>query len=310
MSIVNQNTTSFSTEGTVTTVVVHLILLLCFYFFGIKPQLPEIPEQGILISFEETNEGTGENLPSSAKSNPKKGEIDKMAEDNAKKEDAKKANRAKGAVDNKVETTDNPDAPSLPERSPDKAKDTNKSNKKDTNKNKDNKDESAPSSSKELVKEEPTVDERALFKTKDNNESTDAKSSTNTETDVSQDMPNNASSDPNVKKQSAETDVTDPSINNSSFSNKGVSALVSGRRLVSSPNIAESSQYEGKVTVRVYVDKAGNVIKAEYQSSGSTTSNVTLKNNALKRAKGSKFNLSNNAPEVQTGTMTFIYKVG
>ena len=48
--------------GLIGTILVHLLLLLLFMFYGLTYQYP-IPEQGILINFGTSDEGTGEIQP-------------------------------------------------------------------------------------------------------------------------------------------------------------------------------------------------------------------------------------------------------
>lgn len=63
----------------------------------------------------------------------------------------------------------------------------------------------------------------------------------------------------------------------------------------------------GKVVVRVSVDKHGNVTSATYEPKGSTTSDSSLVEAAIKAAKRAKFTESE--AFVQGGTITYIFKL-
>ncbi|MBQ9137800.1 MAG: TonB family protein [Alistipes sp.] len=63
----------------------------------------------------------------------------------------------------------------------------------------------------------------------------------------------------------------------------------------------------GKVVVRVAVDKNGDVTSATYEPKGSTTSDSSLVEAAIKAAKRAKFTES--AAFVQGGTITYIFKL-
>lgn len=63
----------------------------------------------------------------------------------------------------------------------------------------------------------------------------------------------------------------------------------------------------GKVIIRVSVDKSGNVTSATYEPKGSTTSDSSLVEEAIKAAKRAKFTES--AAFVQGGTITYIFRL-
>lgn len=63
----------------------------------------------------------------------------------------------------------------------------------------------------------------------------------------------------------------------------------------------------GTVVVRVSVDKEGNVTSATYEPKGSTTSDSSLVEAAIKAAKRAKFTES--AAYMQGGTITYLFKL-
>lgn len=66
---------------------------------------------------------------------------------------------------------------------------------------------------------------------------------------------------------------------------------------------------EGIVVVEISVDKTGKVISATAGGKGSTIVDNTLYAAAKKAALSSKFNIKNDAPERQVGTITYHFKL-
>ncbi|MDX1667187.1 MAG: energy transducer TonB [Saprospiraceae bacterium] len=79
------------------------------------------------------------------------------------------------------------------------------------------------------------------------------------------------------------------------------------RGVLKSPKIEDDSQQQGTVVVRVCVDKAGNVLSADFTQRGSTTSNARLVQLAVNNAK--KWEFSEGAVDKQCGTITYRFRV-
>ena len=79
-----------------------------------------------------------------------------------------------------------------------------------------------------------------------------------------------------------------------------------GRRISSTPSFTDEFNENAKVAVDIHVDAAGNVISAEYQAHGSTTSDATLKEIALKKAHQVKFN---SGTDESVGTIVFNFRL-
>ncbi len=90
----------------------------------------------------------------------------------------------------------------------------------------------------------------------------------------------------------------------------GGNYVLGGRRLAKTPKIFDDSQDEGKVVVRIYVDRSGNVIKAEPGIKGSTTNSATLFEKAKRAALKTKFDAHPDAPIQQVGSMSFVFLIG
>lgn len=87
-------------------------------------------------------------------------------------------------------------------------------------------------------------------------------------------------------------------------------AHVRGRNTVGAlPKPSYQTQAEGTVVVTVLVDQYGNVTQAKAGAEGSTTTNSELLAAARAAAMKSHFNQDANAPAVQEGTITYVFKL-
>lgn len=88
-----------------------------------------------------------------------------------------------------------------------------------------------------------------------------------------------------------------------------VSYNLSGRNKKTLPKPINNSEEQGTVVVKIWVNRDGKVTNARVQVKGTTTSNSNLQNIAIKAALKAVFNSDPNAPEVQTGTITYVYVI-
>ena len=84
---------------------------------------------------------------------------------------------------------------------------------------------------------------------------------------------------------------------------------LAGRKLVENSKKVQDCYESGKVVVKIWVDRQGNVIRAE-RTKGTTNMNPCLVNPALETAKTFKFQPDDNAPEVQIGFVVVNFQVG
>lgn len=89
----------------------------------------------------------------------------------------------------------------------------------------------------------------------------------------------------------------------------GTSYSLDGRSGLSLPKPYYPGNEEGIVVVQVTVDKNGTVTKAEPGVKGSNTLNPELISAARKAALQAKFNIDNNAPAYQIGTITYRFRL-
>ncbi|MGZ4097574.1 MAG: energy transducer TonB family protein, partial [Bacteroidia bacterium] len=79
-----------------------------------------------------------------------------------------------------------------------------------------------------------------------------------------------------------------------------------GRAVVKPPVLPKDTKEEGKVVVEITVDSEGNVIEANPNGRGTTTSSAILKAKAKQTALATKFNVDGKFEE-QHGTITIIF---
>lgn len=87
-------------------------------------------------------------------------------------------------------------------------------------------------------------------------------------------------------------------------------AHLKGRNVLGTlPKPSYNAQMEGIVVVQIKVDQYGNVTEAIPGAEGTTVTDKTLWNAARSAAMKAHFNQSASAPAVQSGTITYIFKL-
>lgn len=87
-------------------------------------------------------------------------------------------------------------------------------------------------------------------------------------------------------------------------------ARVKGRNTIGTiPKPAYSGQNSGKVVVSIWVDQYGTVQKAIPGADGTTVTDKAIWNAVRNAAMNTKFNMSAEAPALQEGTITYIFKL-
>lgn len=286
-----------SAEGAIGTTVVHLLLLLLMLFFGMNAALKEPEEQGILINFGTSDEGMGDVQPVSEET---ASNFTEATSEEASAAEKPKTQLPNPVIENEAQTSPDEQAPALPVD--DRKKNNQKEEVKDTKTKETPKDDNKPKSDKaqenkpQNTTPKPAVDPNALFP------------GTNSNNASGQGNQNNANED--MGKVMGKVDISDNQGNESpGMGDAGVGVSLSGRRLLDIPSIQDNSQETGVVVVRIKVDRTGKVIDAQFQSGGSTTTSSTLRNKAIAAAKQARFNETLSGVEIQSGTLTFRFKV-
>lgn len=86
---------------------------------------------------------------------------------------------------------------------------------------------------------------------------------------------------------------------------KGISYSLQGRGFQALPPPKYDYQGEGRVVVEVSVDRAGKVVQATPGTKGSTTLDEYLLRVAKEAALGARFEVKQDAPAIQKGTITY-----
>lgn len=157
------------------------------------------------------------------------------------------------------------------------------------------KEKTEPKKEEEKPKEDPkpVVDRRALWGKNRNTEST------NSEGDAGgTGNQGDPTGDENTKNRSLGSGL-----------GEGVSFDLDGRMAVSLPMPKLNQQKEGTVVVEVTVDRNGKIIAAKPGVKGSTTLDSYLLDLAKRAALQSKFNLKEDAPSRQVGTITYVFRL-
>jgi len=90
------------------------------------------------------------------------------------------------------------------------------------------------------------------------------------------------------------------------FGGGKVGVDLKGRAIVKPPKLPTDTKEEGKVVVEITVDSEGNVIEANPNGRGTTTSSPVLKAKARQAAFATKFNVDGKFEE-QKGTITIVF---
>ena len=88
----------------------------------------------------------------------------------------------------------------------------------------------------------------------------------------------------------------------------GTGFSLTGRSARALPSPQTSTNKEGKVVVKIWVDRDGNVTQTSAPEKGSTLTDAGLVSQAKDAAKKAKFSPKDDAPEVQTGTITYVFR--
>ncbi|HRH10758.1 MAG TPA: hypothetical protein PLU73_04555 [Bacteroidia bacterium] len=94
--------------------------------------------------------------------------------------------------------------------------------------------------------------------------------------------------------------------NGPGFGGGKIGVDLKGRAIVKPPKLPSDTKEEGKVVVEITVDSEGNVIEANPNGRGTTTSSATLKAKAKQAAFATKFNVDGKFEE-QRGTITIVF---
>jgi outer membrane biosynthesis protein TonB len=139
----------------------------------------------------------------------------------------------------------------------------------------------------------PTINQNALFKGKTNNGTGEGDGNGNT---------------PGNQGKTTGTTLT----NNYDGTGSGNGGNLTGmpqRNFISKPSVTDDSRRTGKVVVDIRVDKDGNVTYARGGARGTTITDQALIDKCEEAVKRARLNSLDNGPDMQQGTVVFVFKV-
>ncbi|MFO7997989.1 MAG: hypothetical protein R6U86_03300 [Bacteroidales bacterium] len=250
------------------TIAFHAVLLVCFLLFGLSTPLPLPEEEGVLVTLGYEDEGTGEFQPLSA-TPPAPDSRPSVPQSPAEEVVAQETEES-------VYLPSETQAPPAERPRPESPRAETTS--------------AAVETAPERPVEEPAqaVDPRAIFPGSDQR-STERQQQGETGDPGNQGRPEGA-------------------INGEGFEGAGqggVEYSLTGRRHTSIPIPEYTTQAQGRVVVSITVNRQGQVVRAAAGARGTTTSDQTLWRLAEGAARRARFDVKLDAPEEQTGTITY-----
>jgi outer membrane biosynthesis protein TonB len=259
--------------GIVGTVIMHTLIAMLLIFTYIKLSKPAESEGGILINFGDMERAGGQFEP--ALNNQQAQAATASAAQPAESEDG-------------MLTQDFEEAPVVKKPAATKKTEPKKAEIKPTPK---------PIQAKPVAPATPTVNKKALYSSKG------ATGKSTTETGTSE----------GIYKGSGNMGDPDGSTESDNYSKglggSGIGFNLNGRNPIHLQKPEFNIQKDGIVVVEITVDRSGKVISATPGAKGSTLVDNTLYAAARKAALESKFNLKNDSPERQIGTITYHFKL-
>jgi len=261
--------------GLTGTLFFHGILLILLILIKLTTPEPPPEEEGILINFGNSEQGTGEIQPT-----------ENTTADSQQEAKDEKLSEPEEATPEKTKpqpqlTQETEEAPKINTKKP-----TPKPVESPKPKPKPVEQPKKP--------EEPKPDPRALYPGKTNNK---GKGSQGSEGETGK--PGDQGNPDGSKDATSHT--------GSGKGSSGISFDLAGRSMLRRPTIDDKSQEFGKVIIEVVVDKEGNVTSVNGPARGSTTSDPGLVGKAKQAAREARFSKSSEGVEEQRGTITFVF---
>jgi len=85
---------------------------------------------------------------------------------------------------------------------------------------------------------------------------------------------------------------------------------LNGRSRKTNPKVIQDCNEEGRVVIKIEVNRQGTVKKADFSVKGTTNSAPCLTKAAIKAAKATRFSAAPNAPETQIGFIIYNFSLG
>jgi len=257
--------------GILGTVIIHNIVILILLFCYLSLPKPAITEGGILINFGDVVSAGGPAEPA----------LNNSPASQPEEASARSAPEPKEGI----MTQDFEKAPSVP-KTPEKKKSTVKPKAKPV--------ETKTTASTKPVKKAPVVNSKALYSNK---------GQSTTESGTSEGIYKGRGN------MGSPTGTPDSDNYAEGLGGTGIVSNLNGRSPVHLQKPEFNVLKEGIVVVEISVDRTGRVTAANPGLKGSTIVDNTLYASARKAALESRFNLKEDAPEKQVGTITYHFKL-
>lgn len=261
------NGTKDRIRGLAGTIIFHILLLLAVLIMALKTPLPLPGEEGVEVDLGYDDEGTGLVQPEEQPAAEPEQAISQPPEPQPEEEFATQDIEEVPVVKPKTVTPEEQIRPIEPE---------------------DQKQEE----DKQPEEPQPVVDPRALYK---GPSGTSANSGSQGITGSAGDQ---GKPDGNVNANNYE---------GAGGMGDGISYSLSGRQAKHLPKPVYVSEEQGRIVVTIWVNRSGDVIRAEPGAKGTTIADLTLRNQTRDAALRAKFSPSPDAPELQTGTITYVF---
>ena len=306
-------------RGFIGTIIIHAVVLLLLMLFGFFTPLPLPGEEGILVNFGDSETGFGEEEPAPAETAPVKDQVEKQVEVKTPPPPPQKKVAAP-AVKEALMTQDLEKTVAM--ESAKKKKEAEK--KRDTEAErikKETREQERIEKQQQAEAERLQKAEIARQKKEEEQRLAQAAAEQRKAGEINNRAKNafGGSGKGNADSKSTGQGVTYGAGNQGSPQGtanadkygpgggigNGVSFSLDGRSALTLPKPYYPGNEEGVVVVQVTVNKSGAVTKAEAGVKGSNTADPELISAAKKAALLAKFNVDENAPAFQTGTITY-----
>lgn len=284
-------------KGILSTILFHLALVLILLFTALTTPLPLPEEEGVEVNLGYSEEGMGmiqdeQIAPPQPAQDPV---IEEVSEEPPSEPEQNITSPAE-TVAEEVVTQDTEEAVAMPED-----KKEEKAQEKPVEITPEPQKPAPTPKEKPKEPEKPKVNTRALYK---GNTQKGSQSSTNGTATTGNQQGYTGNPGDQGKPHGS------PTSNNyegEGGQGNGISFNLGNRKAKHLPKPAYKSQEQGKVVVTIYVDKYGNVTRAEPGAKGTTVSDTHLHKLAQQAALQAKFSPDTNAPSIQKGTITYLF---
>ncbi|HAP01662.1 MAG TPA: hypothetical protein DCQ93_07040 [Bacteroidetes bacterium] len=257
-------------KGIITSIAIHGLLLLLFYFLiGATPPIPPLDGGGVEINFGYMDDGMGDVQPIATEVSPVLPQ-------------AEKPSTPEKSDDKKIISQENSDV-------------VVNTKQKDNNKKKTTTTTVTTNQTTEIKKEQQP---KALFKGW-----TDQKSSGEGDGKTPGDK-GQLNGTPNGTHYTG-----NPGFGNNPNGTNGIGYSLSGRKMTKEPTLKNNSQEYGIVVINIKVNKQGKVISADGPGQGSTNTSTYLYNLARTASLAAQFDVNSTAADEQHGTITYNFKL-